>query len=569
MPSKTGRRGELVGGAVAVVAAFAGTLILAGMHNYITEDAMFYLRYARNLAEGHGLVYNPGEYYESNTNFLWSVLLVPAFWFNLDPVGWFRFVGLAAGLAAIAMTYIVARQAGTRRDAVFAAVLLGCHSSFAAFAFVGFAPHLPPLFALAAAAFAFRMAMTASAIDAFAAGLCLFLLMLSRLDGAVIAAPFCLFVLWAAWQNKAAFARNFALCAALPAGLFALYLYAKYAYYGDIFPATYYAKADLPPEMKEWFDATGRGIKYTWLYAREYGFVFAAPLLLWGAAKIKGRARGKKRGESQAQKFIYLACAAAVVLWFLYILRIGGGYYEFRFWVAASPFVFILMARAMRELDFRLAAFVACGLVAVSFWHASTYHKTLEESIAASLGGETHSHNFTMTPVQYEDTKKSWTALKEFFAGFDDYSEELKFAIGPGGVGPFFTRFYMMEMRGWADTRIFLPGNHVLSWYGSAGHQHIVSPKHVSERGIHFWLGDAVFYPKNFNAIVQHGARTIALNVLTVPFWREGTQIPPDAKLVELPAGDKKLYAIYWTRSQKIDEFFARNNIVLHDIGPK
>ena len=37
------------------------------------DDAMIAMRYARNMAEGHGLVWNNGEYIEGYTNFLWTL----------------------------------------------------------------------------------------------------------------------------------------------------------------------------------------------------------------------------------------------------------------------------------------------------------------------------------------------------------------------------------------------------------------------------------------------------------------------------------------------------------------
>lgn len=37
------------------------------------DDAMISMRYARNLAEGYGLVWNPGERVEGYTNPLWTL----------------------------------------------------------------------------------------------------------------------------------------------------------------------------------------------------------------------------------------------------------------------------------------------------------------------------------------------------------------------------------------------------------------------------------------------------------------------------------------------------------------
>jgi arabinofuranosyltransferase len=55
------------------------TLVLALFHQLayatVAGDAYVTFRYARNLAEGHGPVYNIGEYVEGYANFLWMVLV--------------------------------------------------------------------------------------------------------------------------------------------------------------------------------------------------------------------------------------------------------------------------------------------------------------------------------------------------------------------------------------------------------------------------------------------------------------------------------------------------------------
>ncbi len=51
------------------------------------DDAYISFRYARNLAQGDGLVFNPGERVEGYTNFLWTVLLAPFIGAGL-PAGW-------------------------------------------------------------------------------------------------------------------------------------------------------------------------------------------------------------------------------------------------------------------------------------------------------------------------------------------------------------------------------------------------------------------------------------------------------------------------------------------------
>ena len=52
---------------------------MASVSWFLTDDAFISFRYARNLLEGHGLVFNPGERVEGYSNFLW-VLELAAVW---------------------------------------------------------------------------------------------------------------------------------------------------------------------------------------------------------------------------------------------------------------------------------------------------------------------------------------------------------------------------------------------------------------------------------------------------------------------------------------------------------
>jgi hypothetical protein len=51
---------------------------------WLDDDQMIAMRYARNLAEGEGLVWNPGERVEGYTNFLWTLVMAAL---HLIPVG--------------------------------------------------------------------------------------------------------------------------------------------------------------------------------------------------------------------------------------------------------------------------------------------------------------------------------------------------------------------------------------------------------------------------------------------------------------------------------------------------
>lgn len=51
-------------------------ILLACFNSYSTDDAFITYRYAQNMADGHGLIFNPGQApVEGYTNFLWAVIL--------------------------------------------------------------------------------------------------------------------------------------------------------------------------------------------------------------------------------------------------------------------------------------------------------------------------------------------------------------------------------------------------------------------------------------------------------------------------------------------------------------
>ncbi|EMJ96128.1 hypothetical protein [Leptospira alstonii] len=84
--------------------AFTLLLILFGVISayrmrWMADDAFISLRYAKNFADGKGLVFNEGEFVEGYTNFLWTALLIPFHLFDrIDPVDANYFFGILSFL---------------------------------------------------------------------------------------------------------------------------------------------------------------------------------------------------------------------------------------------------------------------------------------------------------------------------------------------------------------------------------------------------------------------------------------------------------------------------------------
>lgn len=84
------RRGRAV---AAVTLGLLGLGHLLYHCSYTLDDACISFRYARNLARGAGLVYNPGEYVKGYSNTLYTVLMAIPEWFRLDPFSVAKAIG--------------------------------------------------------------------------------------------------------------------------------------------------------------------------------------------------------------------------------------------------------------------------------------------------------------------------------------------------------------------------------------------------------------------------------------------------------------------------------------------
>ncbi|XDD51707.1 hypothetical protein AB3N59_08260 [Leptospira sp. WS92.C1] len=100
---------------------FSISLILFGIISayqlrWIADDAFISLRYAKNFAEGKGLVFNAGEYTEGYTNFLWTLLLVPFQGSEtIDPVNVTYFFGIFSFFGTCVYLMLFGLQASKRK----------------------------------------------------------------------------------------------------------------------------------------------------------------------------------------------------------------------------------------------------------------------------------------------------------------------------------------------------------------------------------------------------------------------------------------------------------------------
>jgi hypothetical protein len=89
----------------------------------MVDDAYISFRYARNLVQGEGLVFNPGERVEGYTNFLWTVVLAGGMAAGATPETTAESVAGAAAVASVLLLAGLSRRLLRGRLATLAAVL--------------------------------------------------------------------------------------------------------------------------------------------------------------------------------------------------------------------------------------------------------------------------------------------------------------------------------------------------------------------------------------------------------------------------------------------------------------
>ena len=289
---------------------------------FLCDDAFISFRYVRNLLEGHGLVFNPGEYVEGYSNFLW-VLELAALWglFGLRPEDAAPWLSVACTAGTLAtMLWWVAHIPGLHHRKLVAWMALGLVCSSATFAVWTSGGGLETR------QFTFFVVLAVVCLSLYrhrrsgllAASLSLAAAAYTRPEGPLIAA--CCFG-WFAIQRIVETGRlrpdrrlgqELAYLIAPFAVLVAAHFLFRYAYYGEWLPNTYYAK-----HVQAWYET---GFRYLWAATLETGLYLLLPL-----AFVALRAQWKTQRD-----LAYALPLLCIFPHMAYVMRIGGDHFEYR-----------------------------------------------------------------------------------------------------------------------------------------------------------------------------------------------------------------------------------------------
>lgn len=442
---------------VLVAALVALFLAHARRHAFVQDDAYVFLRYAENVLEGHGPVWNPGERVEGYSSPAWLAWATAASAVSRDPVPLLHVSTVALALLTLALAFHLARRlADSTAAGVLTLGVAATDRTFAVWSTSGMETRLFGALALGASALAWSLRDAPRAGRGWFLGGVLVALSLARPEGVLLS----LLVLGFAAGGVAAGRRPALIAAAVWAAGVALHLGFRLRYYGRLLPNTFYAKVTGPEPAS--------GLAYLGDYLRSFPLTAALVLAcLLGCALRRGRTAFE----------VHAGTLAAA--WLGYLLLIGGDFMEFRMLDVLATYGYVVAAAvAVRVWDRATIPAARWGVVALAGAVAAG-------NVVADRGFERAPHFVLSQRALGEQTTERWAEVGRWLARIAEPGESL--ATTAAGAIPYYSKLPCVDMLGLND-----PG--VADWpvdpRGRVGHRRRIPPEMLAQRGVTFVVGE-------------------------------------------------------------------------------
>jgi hypothetical protein len=327
------------------------------------DDAYISYRYAKNLVDGHGLVFNVGERVEGITNLLWTLWIAIGMSLGMKPETAAHLLALGSDLALLFLSYAYARRALPPERGWLAGLAPWIVWSSAAFGVWSPSGLETPLFAALTTA----TLLAADRGYRVLAPVCALAATLTRPEGGIVAS---VVLVQLAWPRSAGWKQRLLPVAIYGAGVLAVTAF-RIAYYGDIVPNTFHAKVGALPLWN--------GIFYNWHFFEVGPALLVVPLVFalrerraWAGAAFAGLMLAYTawvRGDAFAHSRLLLPVLP--VLAGLAVLGVG------RAWASHSKLGLLLATSLVSTIIFQFdgsqASFVVVVLTAsaaVWLWYS-------------------------------------------------------------------------------------------------------------------------------------------------------------------------------------------------------
>ena len=525
-------------------------VILASMcyayfNRFIQDDAFISLQYAKNLSSGLGPVWYAGERVEGYTNFLWVVLLSIPHAFGVDAVSFTYGLSLALfGVSQLLLMFVAKSFGLSVMGQLIFLMLVGSNYTFSAYATGGLeTPLVVCLYyglltlVLRHSQQRYEKSYMVVVLAVMAAALAM-----TRLDSGVLCLPLFTVYFYQLYQKRAYRWRQalvvlgiFSLCLGLVLGPWVIW---KWRYYGDFLPNTYYLKMGSKTSVEF-------GVSYLLEFFTSYWLVVILPFL-WQ------RVRAMSYGPLLQWRSLPLLTLA---IWFVYILRTGGDFMEFRFMVPVIPLLFLEFALALDSY----AANQRFKLAAVVFLVAGSLYHRLNFDVFKGHDGLRIESVENLREHMYGD--QSWIGVGETLAELFP-EKDLKIAVTAAGAVAYYSGLATLDMLGLNDRHVARNGEFIGA---RPGHQRLASTRYLVEAGVNLLIGHPVFFEKSEFRFLPNPTTLPQVNFM---WWFD---ISGEASyrypLLCIPLDKNRcLFTLYLNRHRKIDQMLMAKKILMKNV---
>lgn len=487
--------------ALASASAIALTLVLHAIYlNVPAEDSFITFRFARHLANGHGIVWNVGDApVEGYTNFLWMLISALILKLGLDVVLLTQALGVVASLVAIWVAVRFARQVFElpRAFAHLAGLMLAVSGPFATWAASSMETNFFALLILGGCFTFARSIKKSNTRDLLLAQALLFLATLTRPEGllvfAVLGGIGLALLPWKQGIRPAAGYLASLLVFTIP---FLVYFTWRYQYFGYLLPNTFYAKTG--GGLFQYL----RGTKYSLLF----GLLFVLPLAPAALAYLWERDWSGLRSwlfsltawQVWGRQYPGLVvCGLVSLAYTAYIAFVGGDYMAmFRFFVPLLPLIYLIFAQSAHRLfaviahspaKVRFSQVMLVGAVLLTFLHSTPLEQGLYNTPWFMHG--------TYRGVQHERWHVARnTLIGEFFRDLRQSDEESLALLGIGII-PYVTEMKVHSFHGIVDPAIAHKNDTGLGT-GVAGHEKVDFISVILRKPTYIMVDTGDLYPE-------------------------------------------------------------------------
>ena len=341
----------LLGGSLLQALGGSSGITTTSVQSWGNDDAYISYRYARNLVEGKGLVFNPDERVEAYSNFLYVLMVAPGFWVTDNDGIYFFSLLLNLVLAGIAFGLFAGflrHQLSPGKALIGVWLFALCLPLWVAVA-SGLETVLVLLISVAIWITAERVAAEPSRNAVLWLSTLLILSLLARADGFIAAGVAMLYLLLKRRFPDAA------LCAVSVLAAGGVYELWRYHYYGYLLPNSYYVKVAGSPPAR---------IAHAFLLLKNAAIFegLLGLLLAWLFALTEAvrRSAGNLRQLAAALRFELVF----PIFWLAYWFYIGGDHFWDRFLIIFYPLgIFALLKYLLEGANAKVLAFLAVTLV--------------------------------------------------------------------------------------------------------------------------------------------------------------------------------------------------------------